>query len=139
MLKEIKETVLYKKLIFSILFVALLNLLGCYSNQILYPDQYQVIKEACSEADEIIINLKNGEKYKFVRGYFDIHNDSLTGEGFVIKNEIEEPYKGKIPLSQIKTIQFYKVDGEKTFLLVGVITIGVLRYFDVLPIKIPIM
>ena len=82
--------------------------------------------------------MKNGEKYKFVRGYFDIHNDSLTGEGFVIKNEIEEPYKDKIPLSQIKSIQFYKVDGEKTFLLVGVITIGVLRYFDVLPIKIPI-
>ena len=117
MLNEKKETVLYKKLIFSILFVALLNLLGCYSNQILYPDQYQEIMAAGSKTDEIIIKLRNGEGYKFARGYYHIKNDTLTGEGFAITNDIEEPYKGSIPLSQIGSIHFDEMDSEKTFLL----------------------
>jgi len=113
MLKEKKETVLYKKLIFSILVVALLNLVGCYSYSTLYPDPYQEIKKEISEADEIIVNLKNAEKYKFAKGYYYFQNDTLTGEGFAIKSEIEEPYRGKISLSQIGSITVEEVDSEK--------------------------
>jgi len=118
-----------KKILIYIILLSFLHLLGCYSTAFIDPYQYQAIKDETNKSNEIIINLYNNEKYIFARGYYFIINDSLIGEGVAIKNEIEEPYKGKIPLSQIRTIGIQEVDNEKTFRLVGTIILtGFLIY-----------
>lgn len=128
-----------KKILIYIILFSFLHLVGCYSTAIMPPEQYQEIMEVSRKAEDIIINLRNGERYKFARGYYHISNDSLIGEGFEIKYESEGPYeatkifipnKVKIPLSQIKSIQFEEYDSEKTFALVfGIITAGGFIYY----------
>ncbi len=118
-----------KKILIYIILFSFLHLVGCYSTSIMNPAQYQELKDHIPQSNEIILNLNNNEKYIFARGYYFIINDTLIGEGVAIKNEIEEPYKGKIPLSQIRTIGIQEVDNEKTFRLVGTIILtGFLIY-----------
>ncbi len=120
-----------KKILTYTLLFSSLQFVGCYSYSTLYPDPYQEIKKEISEADEIIVNLKNAKKYKFAKGYYYFQNDTLTGEGFAIINDIEEPYKGSIPFSQIRSIQIVELDSEKTLTVVGgIIAIGTLLYLN---------
>jgi len=113
-----------KKILIYIILFSFLHLVGCYSTSIMNPAQYQELKDHIPQSNEIILNLNNNEKYIFARGYYFIINDTLIGEGVAIKNEIEEPYMGKIPLSQIGSITVEEVDSEKTpSLVVGIIGI----------------
>ncbi len=114
-----------KKILTYILLFSLLHLVSCYSKPIVYPIDSQWLKEESRKADEITIYLMSGDKYKFATGYYHIKNDTITGEGFAITNEIEEPYQGSIPLSQIKSIHFDEWDTGKKLLLLG-LGIGVL-------------
>ena len=103
-----------KKILTYLILFLFLHLVGCYSTSIMNPAQYQELKDHTDQTDEIIVNLYNNEKYKFARGHYFIINDTLSGEGFAIKSEIEELYRGKIPLSQIGSITVEEVDSEKT-------------------------
>ena len=103
-----------KKILIYIILFSFLHLVGCYSTSIMNREQYQELKDHTDQPDEIIVNLYNNEKYKFARGHYFIINDTLGGERFAIKSEIEEPYMGKIPLSRIGSITVEEMDSEKT-------------------------
>ena len=91
---------MYKKLISSILVVALLNLLGCYSSELITVPQYKQIENA-DKPNDIFIKTKQSKLYHFTESNFYIEDDTLVGR----VNQKEMTIQGKIPFSEIKTIQ----------------------------------
>ena len=96
---------MYKKLVSSILIVALLNLLGCYSIEYITTPEYKQIEEE-DEADEIRVVTKDSQEYHFSGSNFSIENDTLNVRVKSTLTDVEQPYKGKFVLSDIKYIQF---------------------------------
>ena len=105
---------MYKNLISSILVLALLNLVGCYSNVIVTPNQYKKNVEKGDAPREIIVKLSNHKEYLFGAGRYIIKGDSLYGKGAELINDNYQPFEGSIPISHIKSIQYEIEDKEKT-------------------------
>jgi len=108
---------MYKKLISSILVIALLNLLGCYSSELVNVTEYNQIEEK-DKPDEMRIIIKDGQEYHFAESNFYIENDTLYGKGHSILNNNKKPFVVKIALSEIESIQFEYLNGVTTTLLV---------------------
>ena len=92
-----------KKLIASILVVALLNLLGCYSSELIKgPDLEQT-------TDDIQVKTIDGKEYQFSESNFYVENDTLRGRAPIIK----------IALSNIESIEVESFNLLNTLLLTG--------------------
>ena len=116
---------MYKKLISSILVIALLNLVGCYSFQSVTVPEYKQVEEEEGKPDEIYVLTKDGEKYHFLWANFYIVNDILYGKGKLLLGDREELIDKKIALSDIVLIEVENVDLGDTCLLAGGILLGV--------------
>jgi len=124
---------MYKKLISSILVVALLNLVGCYSFQSVTVPEYKQVEEKEGKPNEIYVLTKDVEKYHFLKYDFYIANDILYGKGKLLLGDREELIDKKIALSEITLIEVEKFDLGDTLLwtlgiLVGVGLIGFLIF-----------
>ena len=108
---------MYKKLITSILVVALLNLLGCYSSELVNVTEYKQIEEG-KISDDIRVITKDSLEYHFTESDVYVENDTLYGKGKEILYNKEKPFDGKIALSDIESIQFEYLNGVTTALLV---------------------
>jgi len=118
---------MYKKLISSILVVALLNLVGCYSNVVVNPNQFKKYVKAGDNPSEIIVRLSNHKEYLFAIGRYIIKEDSLYCKGAELVNDNYRPFEGSIPISQIQSIEYEKKDaGKTTKFVVGAVLVGLL-------------
>jgi len=124
---------MYKKLISSILVVALLKLIGCYSLESVTVAEYQQIKEEDKPKDIIAITADYKEYHFADSGYY-VKNDTLYGKGFLFNKEGEQVFDGKIALIDIESFQVNKLDGGTTAGLVigSLIVVGVIIYAIVL-------
>jgi hypothetical protein len=116
-----------KKIVTYLLLFSFLHFVGCYSTDIVAPNQYKKYIEKGEIPSEILVRLYNLKEYSFAPWSYIIKEDSLYGEGFELVNDSYQPFEGTIPLSQIQSIQFEKKDSEKTNKLVyGMVLVGLL-------------
>ena len=94
-----------KKLISSLLVIALLNLVGCYSFQSVTVPEYQNIEEEDGKPMEIFVTTKDFQEYHFSDSNFYIENDTLYGKRILFLSEEELPFEGKFALGEIESIQ----------------------------------
>ena len=122
-----------KKLISSVLIIALLNLVGCYSLQFVTVPEYKQIEKNEGKPDEIFVMTIYGQEYYFTDANFYIENDSLYGKGILFTSEEDLPFEGKIALKRIESFKMELYDQSKTiwiivgsvaFLLLGILIIG---------------
>ena len=90
---------MYKKTISSIIVIALLNLLGCYSYESVTVSEYKEIGVE-DKPNDIIVETRFSRVH-FAESNFYIDNDSLVG--IIIEKEVISG--GKFPLSEIEAIQ----------------------------------
>lgn len=109
---------MYKKIIVNLLILSLLNFVGCYSFQAVSSTEYNRVEEEEGKPDEIIVTTKNLETYHFLNSEYFIKDDTLQGKAKAILTDIEQPYKGKFVLSDIKYIQFLSSDRDYSVLSV---------------------
>ncbi len=95
-----QENIMYKKFISSILVIALLNLLGCYSSELINVTEYNQIEER-GKPREILVKTYGSLKYHFLKKGHYIENDTLYGKVSVK----ELPFEGKFAFGEIKSIQ----------------------------------
>jgi hypothetical protein len=99
---------MYNKLLSSLLVIALLNLIGCYSarevtlNEILTND----------EISEITIKTKDSLSLSFEENDFYFSNDTLKGKSS--HSQIGEKFERAIPLSDIIRFESIEFDGAKS-------------------------
>lgn len=99
---------MYNKLLSSLIVIALLNLIGCYSsrevtlNEVLTND----------EISEIKIKTKDSLSLSFEENDFYIINDTLKGKSS--HPQIGEKFERAIPLSDIISFESIEFDGSKT-------------------------
>ena len=96
---------MYKKLISSILVVALLNLVGCYSFQSVTVPEYKQVEEDDGKPEEIYVTTKDSQEYHFLDSKFYIENDTLYGTEILFLSEEELPFEGKFAFGEIESIQ----------------------------------
>jgi hypothetical protein len=101
-----------KKLISSILVVALLNLLGCYSFKPVNPAEYKQVEGE----DNLIVITKHSDKFYFSDFYF--YKDTLRGKAS--KHSMGKRMDKNIAVSDIKSLESEYFDRGKTVLLVGI-------------------
>ena len=116
---------MYKKLISSILVVALLNLVGCYSFAPVTVPEYEQVEEKEGKPDEIRVITKDTQEYHFSDFY--IENDTLYGKGKLLSDDWEQQLDRSIALSNIESIEVDSFNWLTTSLLVlGIVAIGVI-------------
>ena len=96
---------MYKKLISSIIVVALVNLVGCYSFQSVTVPEYQKIEEDDGKPEEIYVKTIDSQEYHFSDLNFYIEGDTLYGKEILLLSKEEITFEGKFALGDIKTIQ----------------------------------
>jgi len=107
-----------KKIVTYLLLFSFLHFVGCYSTDIVAPNQYKKYIEKGELPSEILVRLYNLKEYRFAAWEYVIKEDLLYGEGFELVNDSFQPFEGTIPLSQIQLIQYEKKDSKKTNQLV---------------------
>jgi hypothetical protein len=104
-----------KKLISSILVVALLNLAGCYSVDYLTVPQYELIERKDGKPEEIKVTTKDYEEYQFSNSNFYIENDTLYGKETFYSGEKGQPFEGEFDFKEIEHIQLLGPDRNFSF------------------------
>lgn len=100
---------MYKKLISSILVVALLNLVGCYSFESVTVPEYKQVEEKEGKPSEIYVKTKDSQEYHFSDSNFHIDSDTLYWKEKMFLSKEEKPFEEKFALGEIKSFQLEKV------------------------------
>ena len=98
---------MHKKLISSILVVALLNLVGCYSFESLNVPEYKQFVEEEGKPDEIYVKTKDIQEYHFSESNFNVENDTLYGTGKLLRSTEAITFEERISISEIDSIELY--------------------------------
>jgi len=119
-----------KKIISSILVIALLNLVGCssFSTHIKIPDEYIQYEKESGKPNEIYLVTNDNEKYHFTSWNYNIENNIFWGKGFHLINGTEKPINIRIPFTRIRFIQWEEYNEratKKNYELVGVIVLSI--------------
>ena len=96
-----------KKLISSILVIALLNLVGCYSFESVTVPEYKQFVEEEGKPDEIYVKTKDIQEYYFSESNFNVENDTLYGTGKLLRSTEAITFEERISISEIDSIQLY--------------------------------
>lgn len=95
-----------KEILSSILVVSLLNLFGCYTTELVGPDEFVTYKEESGKTKDIYIVISDSVKYHFYLWQFNSARDTLFGQGSQIVDDIEQPFKGNIQVVDIESVQW---------------------------------
>ena len=114
-----------KKLISSILVVALQNLLGCYSVDYLTVPQYEMVERKDGKPEEIKVITRDFKEFQFLAPNFHIENDTLYGKGKFVSADNQESVVKKIAVTEIVSIEVEKFELANTCLLSGGIFFGI--------------
>lgn len=101
------------KFICSVLVIALLNLVGCYSFESVSVPEYKQVEEEDGKPNEIKVVTKDLLEYNFYDSGYYIHNDTLYGK--VSLKEL--PFEGKFAYWEIESIQLENFDLYKPSLI----------------------
>jgi hypothetical protein len=112
---------MYKKLISSILIVAILNLVGCYSSEFITGPDFDKIEKDAPRSIRVV--TKDAEEYHFSQPNFYFVEDTLYGKEKLAQSE--ELVTRKIALSDIELIEAESFDLGDTCLYSAAITFGV--------------
>jgi hypothetical protein len=129
---------MYKKLVSSILVVAFLNLLGCYTFQPVTVSEYKQVEEKEGKSHEIHVIMKYDQEYHFLDSNYTIENDTLYGTE-ILKTDYgnnqtrRQQVVRKIAVSEIKSIAVKSFD--LTYTLVAFIGSSLLVYLLIVSIK----
>lgn len=110
---------MYKKITLSIVIVALLNLVGCYSQQIITKNELVQVKEY----PVLKVTTTNRNRYEFIKGGYTVTEDSIYGSGKLKLSKgkrIIEDFKGSIHFKDISSIEVNLFDTMYTVLGVAV-------------------
>jgi hypothetical protein len=111
---------MYKKLICNLLVIALINLFGCYTTELVKPDEYMKYEKESGKPKEIFVIKKDSSKYHFNSWEYLVDEDTLSGKGTLIVNDHRDTFEGDIALSDIESIQWAESNMAITVLsLVG--------------------
>ncbi len=102
------------KIISSILIIAFLNLIGCYSVKTLTVPEVEKDKPTIKVFDEIRIVLRNGQEYEFKESAINKPEITVVGDSLCIVNE------QNFALSDIKSIEIDSINWP-IYLLVAVL------------------
>jgi len=118
---------MYKKIICTILVLALLSQVGCYSAKIVTLEE--VIKNP--EITELTVSTRDSLRLIFEKPDFSIVNDTLKGKASVIGPHVQlsETFDWNIPLSDIAMYETDEFDGIKTLIFTGATILGVVILF----------
>ena len=114
-----------KKILIYLILFSFLHLAGCYSTEIVSPNQYKEYEFSDGNSSYILVKMNNLKEYRFAKGKYSIKADSLYGNGFERVNDNYQPFNGTIPISQIESIQYEEKNTAVTILLVAGIVAGV--------------
>jgi hypothetical protein len=115
--QRIKELVMHKKLISSVLIVALINIVGCYSGREVTLNEVL----ANDKISEITIKTKDSLILSFEKNDFYFSNDTLKGKSY--HSRIGKKIERAIPLSDIIRFESIEFDYAKTYATTMIIVI----------------
>ena len=115
-----------RKLITYIVFFTFLKLIGCYSYQELTYQDFESTNPDDISSEDIYIITRDSSKYHSSLWNFSEYEDSVFIKGSKYIGEQQAPFKGKIAVSDIHTIEVDKYDGGKTVLAISIgIVVGI--------------
>ena len=88
-----------KKIVTYLLLFSFLHFVGCYSTDIVAPNQYKKYIEKGEIPSEILVRLYNLKEYRFSPWSYIIKEDSLYGEGFELLQA--SPYKDSLNFKDV--------------------------------------
>ena len=130
------------KLISIILTLSLLNLVGCYTTEMLNTEEYIKYEQTEGKPDEIYVITKDSLTYRFSAKNYTIQNDNLIGTGVQLVSNYEKSFCGSILLADITQIKYQTVNekSEPWIIMGSVAVVSVLvgvglehtntRFFD---------
>jgi len=125
--KILLEEEMRRKFFISLLVVSFLNYVGCYSSEIISKAEIDQGTKKINFDEEISISTKDYNSYRFGAHQFQIENDTLYGTGVTSKLGNEVPFKGKIAMNDITSIEQKSMDaGATTGLIIGGLVLGAL-------------
>jgi len=113
-----------KRIIIAITTISFLNLIGCYSLETISFPEYQKIERENGKPKEIFISAKDSAKYYFDDREYNIRNDTLVGKGIIIVSDVEQPFEGNIPLTEIESFQLEEINSIATIALIAGIVVA---------------
>jgi len=118
---------MYKKIICTILVLALLSQVGCYSAKVVTLEE--VITNP--EITELTVSTRDSLRLIFEKPDFTIVNDTLKGKASVITShtQLSKTFDWNIPLSDIIMFETDEFDGTKTLIFTGATILGVVILF----------
>jgi hypothetical protein len=108
----------YTKLISLILIISIINLIGCYSSEAVTLREYRKIEEEKGKPEKIYVLKGSNEEYHFAKSGYTIENDTLYGRGLKVVNHEKQPFEGKIPITDITSIELSEFDAGTTVLVI---------------------
>lgn len=115
-----------KKTVSCVLLASLLLYLGCYSNQTIESRELEgsareELKTNAEEAD-ITVFTKGSLEYKFLKGNYRIHQDTLVGFGMQATGWFERdvPFRGSISFADISSLKMEKFSLGTTIAVIAV-------------------
>ena len=107
-----------KKIITTLLIVALLNLLACASAQTFTASEYRQVYGKEDKPDVIYITTKDGQEFKFKEPILIFKSDTLHVKGLLTSSSDEQVDK-YFALADIETIRSYtEIVSGNTFLII---------------------
>lgn len=115
------------KILHFILIIAVPFYCSCNTLRPVDKKYWKDLKNQQNQTDEIFITLKKGQIYKFYWEKFNLTNNSISREGYLLKGFDEIPYKGGLAIQDIRVIKTEKFDIGTTIVFVTMLSvIGVL-------------
>ena len=120
-----------RKIIAYILLVSFSLSFGCHNTSELSKDDListptTDLKTKC-EGFDVTVSTSNSGKYNFSKDNFRIHADTLTGFGTQYLNGNDVPFRGSIPLGDVRSIETKEFSPTKTILIIvipaGIVTV----------------
>lgn len=115
-----------KRIIIYLTNLSLLNLVGCYSQQQIAPNEFN-----CKNNDDIKV-VVNDSSYIFKSGDYYCKDDTLFG---TVSQPLDKSstykYSISIPVKSIPEIEVNSVDGLLTIISVGVVTVILLLLWSI--------
>lgn len=111
------------KIINFLLILAILNLCGCYSAEVITKQQLDSKNADIDFTKALIVTTHDHKSYQFAARFYHIKNDTLYGEGRQIPDQ--KPFNGKIAMNDIETFEQEQMDTAATVgLVLGIVIIA---------------
>lgn len=116
-----------KKSFICLLILSILNLIGCYSSEVITKKDFDAGQAQIDFSSELNLTTKNYDHYTFPPGFYQISNDTLYGEGRIITSMKNSPFTGKIAMDDIISFEQKTPDTGATIgLIAGIVAAGLL-------------